>query len=80
MGSLSITSPPLSIARQLWRLGEPDLALRAMNWSAEQAVDIAIRAGDRINPAKPVPSGAKAQAAPLPLRSARRNSGRRCLQ
>lgn len=46
-GSLTITSPPLSIARELWRLGEPDLAARAVNLSAEQAVDIAIRAGDR---------------------------------
>ncbi len=46
MGSLTITSPPLSIARELWRLGEPDLAARAVGLSAEQAVDIAIRAGD----------------------------------
>jgi len=38
--------PPLSIARELWRLGEPDLASRAVNLSAEQAVDIGIRAGD----------------------------------
>ncbi|HCB59349.1 MAG TPA: hypothetical protein DEP82_15895 [Arthrobacter bacterium] len=46
MGSFTITSPPLSIARQLWRLGEPDLAARAVGLSAEQAVDIAIRAGN----------------------------------
>lgn len=44
-GSLTITSPPLSIARELWRLGEPELAARAVNLSSEQAVDIAIRAG-----------------------------------
>lgn len=46
MGSLTITSPPLSIARELWRLGEPELAARAMELSADQAADIAIRAGD----------------------------------
>jgi hypothetical protein len=46
MGSFTITSPPLSIARELWRLGEPDLASRAVSLSAEQAVDIGIRAGD----------------------------------
>jgi len=46
MGSLAITSPPLSIARELWRLGETDLAARAAGLSAEQAVDIAIRAGE----------------------------------
>lgn len=46
IGSLTITSPPLSIARELWRLGEPDLAARAASLSAEQAVDIAIRAGE----------------------------------
>src|SRR6476661_2690127 len=45
-GSLTITSPPLSIARELWRLGEPDLAARAADLTAEQAVDIAIRAGE----------------------------------
>lgn len=45
MGSFTITSPPLSIARELWRLGEPGLASRALNLSAEQAVDIGIRAG-----------------------------------
>ncbi|SDL55598.1 hypothetical protein [Arthrobacter sp. ok362] len=46
MGSFTITSPPLSIARELWRLGEPDLASRAVSLSAEQAVDIGMRAGD----------------------------------
>ena len=46
MGSFTITSPPLSIARELWRLGEPDLASHAVRLSAEQAVDIGTRAGD----------------------------------
>ncbi|MGM7775888.1 hypothetical protein ACSVHC_07690 [Arthrobacter sp. KNU-44] len=46
MGSFTITSTPLSVARELWRLGEPGLASRAMRLSVEQAVDIGIRAGD----------------------------------
>lgn len=46
MGSFTITSPPLSITRELWRLGEPGLASRAVRLSAEQAGDIGIRAGD----------------------------------
>jgi hypothetical protein len=46
MGSFTITSPPLSIARELWRLGEPHLAARAVELTAEQAVDIAFRAGE----------------------------------
>jgi hypothetical protein len=45
MESFTITSSPLSIARELWRLGEPGLASRAASLSAEQAVDIGIRAG-----------------------------------
>ncbi|MFF1880194.1 hypothetical protein ACFVVC_01830 [Pseudarthrobacter sp. NPDC058196] len=46
MGSFTIVSPPLSIARELWRLGEPGLASRALNLSAGQALDIGTRAGD----------------------------------
>lgn len=46
MGWLRIGVPPVSIARGLWRLGEADLATRASKLSAEEAVDIGIRAGE----------------------------------
>lgn len=45
MGRFIITIPPVSIARELWRLGEADLASRALKLSAEEAVDIGCRAG-----------------------------------
>ena len=45
MGRFIITIPPVSIARELWRLGEADLASRALKLSAEEALDIGRRAG-----------------------------------
>ncbi len=45
MGTFVITIPSVSIARELWRLGEPDLAVLALTLNAEQACDIGIRAG-----------------------------------
>lgn len=44
MGRFVITIPPVSLARELWRFGEPDLAMRAALTSVE-AVDIGERAG-----------------------------------
>jgi hypothetical protein len=43
---LVITIPPVSIARELWRLAEPDLASRAVRLTPEEAADIGERAGD----------------------------------
>lgn len=40
-----ITVPPVSIARELWRLGEPELAARALRLSPSGAADIGERAG-----------------------------------
>lgn len=38
--------PQVSIARQLWRYGEPELAHRAMALTADDTADIGERAGD----------------------------------
>ena len=46
MGRLVIIIPPVSIARELWRLGEPELAVRAADLSASGAADIGEQAGD----------------------------------
>lgn len=46
MGRFVITMPQLSIARELWRYGEPELANRAMALTADDAADIGERAGD----------------------------------
>lgn len=46
MGRFVITMPQVSIARQLWRYGEPELAHRAMALTADDAADIGERAGD----------------------------------
>lgn len=46
MGQFIIQTPQISLARQLWRLGEADLASRALELSAEETVDIGIRAGE----------------------------------
>ncbi|TCC59723.1 hypothetical protein E0H73_24200 [Kribbella pittospori] len=45
MGSFVIRTPPISIARQLWRLGEPELAERAAKLTAVEAKRIGERAG-----------------------------------
>lgn len=41
-----ITIPAVSIARELWRLGEPHLAARALELSPAAAADIGQRAGE----------------------------------
>lgn len=46
MGQMTIVMPPLSIARELWRYGEPELAGRALELTAEEALDIGERAGE----------------------------------
>jgi hypothetical protein len=48
VGRYVITIPPISIARQLWRFGEPDLASRAQHLSAQEAADIGERAGELV--------------------------------
>jgi hypothetical protein len=45
MGSFVITIPPVSIARELWRYGEPELAMRAAVLTPVEAADIGERAG-----------------------------------
>ena len=42
---MQIISSPLSLARQLWRYGEPELANRALLLSATAVADIGARAG-----------------------------------
>ena len=37
MGDFVITIPPVSIARELWRLGEPELAARAVALTPHEA-------------------------------------------
>lgn len=46
MGRFVIVIPPVSIARELWRFGEPDLASRAAALTPEEAADIGERAGE----------------------------------
>ena len=46
MDRFVVTIPPLSIARELWRYGEPELAHRARLLTADDAADIGERAGD----------------------------------
>lgn len=46
MGRFVITMPQVSIARELWRYGEQELAQRAMGLSTEEAANIGERAGD----------------------------------
>jgi hypothetical protein len=45
MGRFVITIPPISIARELWRFGEPALSEQAAVLTASQAADIGERAG-----------------------------------
>lgn len=45
MGRFVITIPPVSIARELWRFGEPELAMRAVELTPGEAADIGERAG-----------------------------------
>ncbi|KAA1424072.1 hypothetical protein [Nocardioides antri] len=45
MGRFVITIPPVSIARELWRFGEPELAIRAVDLTPVEAADIGERAG-----------------------------------
>jgi hypothetical protein len=42
---MQIITSPLSLARQLWRYGEPDLAGRALMLKATEVADIGERAG-----------------------------------
>ena len=44
--SFRILTPPLSIARELWRYGEPQLAGPALRLSAREALRIGWRAGE----------------------------------
>ena len=46
MGRFVITTPAVSIARELWRLGEPVLAQQAASLSPQRCADIGERAGD----------------------------------
>lgn len=46
MHRTAISSPPISIARDLWRLGEPALAERARHLTPAEAADIGIRAAE----------------------------------
>ncbi len=45
MASLVITTTSLSLARELWRYGEPELAESAFRLSPEQVVDVGVLAG-----------------------------------
>jgi hypothetical protein len=45
MGRFVITIPPISIARELWRFGEPALSEQAAVLTTSQAADIGARAG-----------------------------------
>jgi hypothetical protein len=45
MGLYVITTSSLSLSRQLWRYGEPELAERALELSPEEIADIGVRAG-----------------------------------
>ena len=44
---MQVITSPLSLARQLWRYGEPDLAGRALMSNATEVADIGERAGVR---------------------------------
>ena len=46
MGQFVITMPAVSYARELWRLGEPQLAERAATMTAEECAAVGERAGD----------------------------------
>jgi len=43
---MQIITSPLSLARELWRYGEPVLADRALLLSPTEVADIGVRAGD----------------------------------
>jgi hypothetical protein len=45
MGSMQIITSSLSLARQLWRYGEPELADRALLLTPTEVADIGARAG-----------------------------------
>lgn len=45
MPSMQVITSSLSLARELWRLGEPELAGRALDLSPDQVADIGQRAG-----------------------------------
>jgi hypothetical protein len=47
-GTVRIITPALSIARELWRYGEPELAERALRLSPNEVLDIGARAGNLI--------------------------------
>ena len=53
MGRFVITIPPISIARELWRFGEPALSEQAAVLTASQAADIGERTGPFTSPARP---------------------------
>jgi hypothetical protein len=44
--SVRVTAPPISIARELWRYGEPQLAAAALRISLRDALRISVRAGE----------------------------------
>ena len=50
MGSLQIVTSSLSLARQLWRYGESDLASRAFTLTPTEVADIGVRAGTLYGP------------------------------
>jgi hypothetical protein len=45
MGTMQVITSSLSLARQLWRYGEPELADRALLLSPTEVADIGARAG-----------------------------------
>ena len=48
VGYIQVVTTPLSLARELWRYGEPDLAWRAFRLSPEDVLLIGRRAGEFI--------------------------------
>lgn len=49
MGQMQVITSALSLARELWRYGEPELADRAFQLSPEQVADIGLRTGQLLS-------------------------------
>lgn len=50
MGQTQVITSALSLARELWRYGEPDLADQALRLSPEHVADIGLRTGQLLSP------------------------------
>jgi hypothetical protein len=49
MGHMQVITSALSLARELWRYGEPDLADQALRLGPEQVADIGFRTGQLLS-------------------------------